>query len=125
MQKRKSIWLSALILAGIMMFIASCTSELIKPEATAKPGSNLSYSADVQPIFTSKCVGCHGTGATSPDLTAANSFNSLNSLGLISTGNPSQSTLYVQMSSGTMATNCTPSDAATVLAWIEQGAKNN
>jgi len=124
MQKRKLIKFLVLMIT-VMFLVASCTSELIKPEPVTKPGNNVSYSADVQPIFTSNCLGCHGLGGTSPDLTAANSFNSLNSLGLINTSNPSNSTLYVEMSSGPMSSYCTPSNAATVLAWIEQGAKNN
>jgi len=124
MQKRKFITSFVLLIAGMLLFF-SCTSELIKPEPTTKPGTNISFSADIQPIFTNKCVGCHGVGATPPDLTSANSFNSINNLGLINTADASKSTLYVQMSSGTMSAYCTTSDAAMVLAWIQQGAKNN
>jgi len=112
-----------MMITGMLLF-ASCTSDLIKPEPVTPPSSDLSYSADVQPIFTSKCVGCHG-GAIAPDLTAANSYNSLTTMGLINTANPPKSEIYIEMSTGSMSSYCTSSDAATVLAWIEQGAKNN
>ena len=117
-----------MMLAGMMFFI-SCTSDLIKPDLpTVKPGDTVSFSRNVQPIFTSNCLGsgCHGIGALPPDLSAANSYNSLNSLGDINTANPPKSKLYVYMApGGNMSGHCTTDDAATVLTWIEQGAKNN
>ena len=125
MQKRKLFNYFISLIAG-MMFFASCTSDLIKPESSSnKPGDSISYSADVQPIFTKNCVGCHGVGATPPDLTAANSYTNLTSLGLINAANPSKSTIYVEISTGSMAAYCTPTDASTIHTWIEQGAKNN
>jgi hypothetical protein len=123
MQKRK-IFNAFIMLTAGMLFFVSCTSDLIKPEPITPPSSNLSYSGNVQPIFTSKCINCHG-GAIAPDLTAANSYNSLNSMGLINTSDPSKSEIYIEMSTGGMSSYCTASEAATVLAWIEQGAKNN
>jgi mono/diheme cytochrome c family protein len=124
MQKRKLVTSFIMMISGMMLFV-SCTSELIKPEPVSKPASNLSYSADIQPIFTSKCLGCHGIGMTAPDLSAANSYSSLTAMGLINTASPTKSTVYIEMSTGTMSAYCTPTDAANVLAWIQQGAKNN
>lgn len=125
MQRKKAITLLALMVTGVLFF-TSCVSDLITPEPEVPIPTEISYSADVQPIFTSNCANCHKPGGATPDLTAANSYNSLTSEGLINTTNPSTSKIYtVMITGGSMASYCTSNDAAMVLAWIEQGAKNN
>jgi hypothetical protein len=122
MQKRKIAYLF-LFLFGIM-FLSACEYETIQPEAA--PTGQISYSADIQPIWNSNCVGCHGQGLTPPDLRASVSYNNLVDGGYINTSTPASSSIYTVMApGGSMASHSNPAQANTVLAWIQQGAKNN
>jgi len=88
----------------------------------------VSFSTQIQPIFDAGCngSGCHSTGAIPPDLTTANSYSSLLLNDMIETVNPASSELYTSLSSGSMKSYVSsPTDAALILKWIEQGAKNN
>ena len=96
MQKRKIAYLF-LVLFGIIFF-TSCEYETIQPEAA--PTDQISYSADVQPIWDAKCVGCHGQGLTPPDLRASVSYNSLIDGGYVNTATPSSSLIYTVMAPG-------------------------
>jgi hypothetical protein len=108
----------------------SCAYDQVVPEdpVITEP---VSFQSDIIPIFNQACNmgGCHN-GTIPPDLRAANAFNALNSGGYINTSNPSGSELYLWMrgEGGRLSmppggTNATYN--AKVLAWIEQGAKNN
>lgn len=96
-----------------------------------KPVENVSFSADIIPIFNSGCnvVGCHNTGGTPPDLTETNAYNSLKNGGYLNLLVPPDSELYQWMAgnrtlpmplSGPNANN-----NAIILKWIEEGAPNN
>lgn len=91
----------------------------------------VSYSADIQPIWNTSCTGgpCHDVGSMDPDLTAANSYNALMTGGYVDTVNAASSILYVRMtdSNDPMPPGgvLTATETNKVLAWIEQGAKNN
>lgn len=93
----------------------------------------VSFSSDIIPILSKTCSisGCHNTGGQTPDLTSAKAFSSLTIGGFITTATPDQSVLYLyligkktpEMPLGS-ANN--PSNInQLVLAWIQQGAKNN
>jgi len=123
--KKKTIRNIILPVLGILLFHA-CTSDFIVSDlAPVPPGKVFTLSGDVQPIFTSKCIGCHTAGVTNPDLTVGHSYNNLMTMNLVDTLNPAQSVIYVKITTGDMAGFCTPSDAQTILEWIKQGAKNN
>jgi hypothetical protein len=131
MLKRK--WKNLIsVLAGIII-LSSCTYDVIVPEKTppAPPGppgppAQVSYSTEIQPIFDNNCTGCHGAGQVPPNLTSGKSYASLFALDLVDTVTPDQSKLYIKITgSGSMAKYCPPADAALILKWIEQGAKNN
>ncbi len=91
----------------------------------------VTFSGDLVPIFNKSCSisGCHTTGGKSPDLTAANAYNSLKVGNYCNTGNPESSLLYLWLT-GKKSTQMPPAGLnkdynALVLAWIKQGAKNN
>ena len=125
----------------VMFILASCTRDYIVPEPpplpenpndTIKPPdtipeNQISYSGIIQPIFTAKCVKCHGVGQALPVLTAGKSYQSLWSIsGMLDTITPGNSTLYKEMKpGGGMSNYCNKSNADSVYKWIRQGAKNN
>jgi len=89
----------------------------------------ISFSSDILPIFTTgnNCTSCHSTGKTSPDLTATKAYSALITK-YINTTSPEQSKIYSVPNpnvSGGHQKKYTAVQAALVLGWIQQGAKNN
>lgn len=76
-------------------------------------------------ILAPKCVTCH-SGSTNPNLSAWASF--ARDTRYVLPGNPGQSDIYVQTSSGSMPKNSTAltqTELTLLYNWIEQGALNN
>jgi len=118
--------LSLIVLAIIM---SSCTYNWIVEEDEIDPtdpeAPEVSFSAEITPIFASKCIGCHDTGGQSPDLTSANAYSSLTgSSRYVNTSEPATSLIYTKPTGSHFATY-SGSEASLVLTWITQGAKNN
>jgi len=108
-----------------MIVLFSCEYEKITIDAP-DPTIPVSYSGDIMPIWDKGCVGCHPTGGPPPDLTPANSYNSLFSGGFVDTLVPDQSIIYTCMiSGGSMSAYANAQEAGLVLTWITQGAKND
>ena len=124
MHKRKFFNMIILIVGMVVLF--SCEYEKIQYEAPPDPTIPISYSAEIQPIWDAKCVGCHSPGKTSPNLEAPSSYDNLFAGGLIDTLSPDVSIIYTCMKpGGSMAPFTNVQDANLVLVWIQQGAKNN
>lgn len=125
MRTLKSL-LSLIVLAIIM---SSCTYNWIVEEQVIDPGDpdapEVSFSAEITPIFASKCTGCHNTGGQNPDLTPANAYNSLNSSRYVNTSAPETSLIYTKPSPSGSHIKYSEAEAALVLTWITQGAQNN
>jgi hypothetical protein len=120
----KKIILMMIALAGLA-FLQSCQYEWVDPIDSVVP-DNVSFSADIIPIFNSSCVGCHKTGGTAPDLSAANAYNSLINGGFVNTATPESSEIYIETApGGGMNTYAKPGDSDVILKWIQQGALNN
>ena len=118
------------LLIGIssLLIITSCEYEIIEPlKIVIPPGDSVSFSLKIIPIFTDKCVTCHGTGHFAVDLTEANAYTDLFAKNMIDTADAASSVLYVKLIEvgGTHEGRSTPSEQALILAWIEDGAKNN
>ena len=129
----KTAWLFFII---ALCLGVSCTYERAE-EAVPKCNlpDSVSFSRDLQPLFTSQCAtaGCHS--GTHPegnlDLEASNAYSELTDSrsGYVDTLNPEFSLLYAQMNS--VSSPMPPSgrlDKCTlelVLKWIRQKAKNN
>lgn len=114
-----------LFLAGfLLLVVAGCTKyEIPAPELPEGIPADVSYSADVQPIFDAKCVSCHG-GATSPDLTRDWSYDELIDGDYVNTDDPLESPLY-QIFLGTHDGRATEEEVLTILGWIVEGAEDN
>jgi hypothetical protein len=126
--KKRTI-LFVLILYTI--FLNGCIYDFVAPEKDLNPVDTsvvISFAAEIQPAFTASCVLCHKTGGTAPDLTAGNAYASINSSKYINASSPAQSLIYRRSStSGGFSGHptLTSAQAALLLGWIQQGAKNN
>lgn len=119
------------ILTGLwILLIVSCKyDDILPPEPD--PGITISFEADVVPIFNASCNGssCHNGSGPSPDLRASVAYDNLWGAELLDTIEPANSELYLWMTGAKGLTmppqGAQPADAATILQWIDQGAKNN
>jgi hypothetical protein len=119
----------------IALLFGGCKYDFIVEEEipVIDPGDpnaeQISFSTAILPIFTTgnNCTSCHSTGKTAPDLTAANAYSAIVSK-YINTTTPEQSTIYTVPKpdvSGHSQKKYTANQAALILIWIQQGAKNN
>ena len=124
--KKRTIFLSLILFS---LFITGCKYDFIIPVEVTPVTGSVSFSTQVAPIFSTanKCIACHKTGGQSPDLTSTNAFASIVP-NLVNTGTP-EASLINSFPAPTTATHTwkkySASEAAIVLAWIQQGAKNN
>jgi len=116
--------LSIALISLAILIIGGCQYLHIVPEPIP---TDVSFSADIIPIFTANCIGCHTSGGQAPDLTSANAYNSIISMNLVDTSNPTASILYVKVNTGAMPPGgkLPQSQIDLILKWIQQGAKNN
>lgn len=124
--KREIIKIGRIISAGLILtllvLLSSC--EKIKiTSATVDPNATWSLSADIQPIFTSNCISCHG-GTRLPDLRSGKSFTSLTNGGFVTTP-ATGSILYSTMTGSEHSGRSTDTQKLEVLYWIQQGALKN
>ena len=91
----------------------------------------VSYANDMQPFFDAKCIACHKTNATAPDLSIGVSYGVLISdsdkdgVAYVNTSTPESSSIYTWITTGTMSNYATAAEADMVLRWIQQGAQDN
>ncbi len=116
------------------MFAASCqykfTVEPVIPPPT--PGDTVSFSTDLIPLWngTNNCVACHKDGGQVPHLTPDVAYNSIMSTpSVVNLTDPETSLLYLNPLPSYTANHTwkkyKAGEAALVLLWIKQGAKNN
>ena len=110
-----------IILVAAAGFI-SCEKYTYLPSAVDST-TTWHFQTDIQPIFTSNCVSCHG-GTRSPDLRDGKSYSALTKGGYVNSP-ASSSRLYSQMISSSHLSRSTDTEKLKVLYWITQGALNN
>jgi uncharacterized membrane protein len=117
----------SIVIMGLIF--GGCAYNFIVEEQVIDPSDpdapEVSFSAQIAPIFSSKCTACHYTGNQMPDLTPDNAYNSLNSSRYINTSAPESSLIYTKPSPTGTHMQYTEAEAALVLTWITQGAQNN
>jgi len=116
-----------LIFILFSLFIAGCKYDFIMPVEVPPITGTVSFSTQVAPIFSAgtKCTSCHNTGGESPILSAASAYASIVP-GLINSAAPETSKIYsIPGSSSHAWKGYTAGEAAIILAWIKDGAKNN
>jgi hypothetical protein len=115
--------LTVLILIAAVEGFSSCEKNSYPPPAV-DPNQTWHFQADIQPIFNSNCVTCHGVTQL-PDLRSSKSYTALSTGGYI-TPPGATSRLYIQMTTNSAhIPRSTPADKLEVLYWINQGALNN
>lgn len=114
--------LVALVMIAAVVGFSSCEKYSYTPPAV-DPNTTLHFQTDIQPIFNSNCVSCHG-GTQSPNLSSGKSFAVLKNGGFVKL--PAEtSRLYLKMNSSSHISKSTETDRLKVLYWITQGALNN
>lgn len=126
----KQLILACMMVGFLITLVISCKyDDVLPPEPD--PGIEISFANDIIPIFNASCnfSGCHNGGGPSPDLRETVAHESLFSGFYIDTIQPDNSELYLWMTGARglpmPVEGVNPGYAATVLSWIEQGAKKN
>jgi hypothetical protein len=114
--------LIAFVLLAAIAGISSCEKYSFTPPAV-NPDVVLLYQTDIQPIFSSNCLTCHGS-KLAPDLRDGFSFQALTKGGyVIAPGETSK--IYLKMTGADHSPRSSGVDKLKVLYWINQGALNN
>jgi hypothetical protein len=114
--------LVVLVLIAVVGGVTSCEKVAYFPRPV-DPNATWHFETDIQPIFTSNCITCHG-GAQAPDLRDGKSYAALTKLRII-TSPGETSGLYTQLNSSSHSSRTTSSEKLKILYWINQGALNN
>jgi hypothetical protein len=120
-----------LMMLTVSLMATSCYYDEMPVEAVTPIPETVSYAKDVQPLWDQSCTSCHKTGATAPDLTAANSYLALTKNNkYVIPGNAAGSSLHKSlMGEGAAlmppAGKWSDSKIALVDKWINDGALNN
>jgi hypothetical protein len=120
-----------LIIILVTLLFAGCKYDFILPEEVPviNPDVPVSFATQIAPIFSNgdKCTSCHKTGGQTPDLSSANAYSQTVPAFVVLTS-PETSMIY-SFPAPTSTTHTwkkyTSSEAALILEWIKQGAKNN
>ena len=111
------------------LIFGGCAYNFIVEEEVVDPtdpdAPEVSFSGEIVPVFSSKCVSCHTTGNQMPDLSPENAYSSLNTSRYINTSDPASSLIYTKPSPTGNHVKYSEAEAALVLTWITQGAQNN
>jgi hypothetical protein len=115
------------LLFSVSLVLSSCYKDVILPAVvTTKPPQYVSFSTDLQPIFTTNCAlsGCHVKGSQTPYLSADVSYQQLLG-GFVNTIKPDQSELYIQINGNMQVHIPNADDRQKIYDWIRNGAPNN
>ncbi|PKQ61588.1 hypothetical protein BZG02_15480 [Labilibaculum filiforme] len=122
MQKNNLV--SLLLVFLTTLCFVSCEYDTIEvDQIVIPPDQEISFSADIVPIFTSNCINCHD-GGINPDLRASNAYNALTN-GYIDTDNPENSEIYKVLLEGSHSTRASATEKQLLLEWITRGANDN
>lgn len=87
---------------------------------TKESSENVTYSADIQPLFEKKCTTCHSSEGTFPSL-PLNSYETVKEY--VKPKDAENSDLYKSVNGGSMSSKVNKDDVRTIKNWIDQGAK--
>jgi hypothetical protein len=124
-----------IIVFAVTSLFNGCSYNFIVPEEVPvidpddPDAPQISFANEIIPIFVNNnnCTSCHN-GSQVPDLRAENAYASINNSRYINTTTPEESKIYKYCSPETtthMRKKYNSAQAALILGWIQQGAKNN
>jgi hypothetical protein len=121
-----------LLYGGLLLFmgigIVSCYQDVILPPASSTaPPQFVSYSGDLQPLWTSNCAlpTCHVPGGQNPYLTEGISYDALIGGGYVNTVVPEDSKLIIAINGIMLSHIPNAADRQKVTDWVKNGAPNN
>jgi hypothetical protein len=122
--------LLTLLSVGIVVALAGCYKDIIKPELASDPDGppqQVSYKNELAPLFNTSCAlaGCHVSGAHKPYLAADISYQQVVNGGFVNIDFPKESILYKMVNSEMAQYIPSASDKQKVYDWIRNGAPNN
>jgi hypothetical protein len=123
----KRLFIFGALLLFVTVGLTSCYKDVILPKvATTKPPQFVSFSNDLQPVFTTNCAlsGCHVKGGQTPYLTPDISYQQLLG-GYVNTIKPEQSELYIMINGNMQVHIPDAGDRQRIYDWIRNGAPNN
>lgn len=118
MKKRNIVY----ILILFALLISGCKYDFVLPEAAPPVGEPVSFSTQILPILSSKCILCHDK--QTPVMTSGVAYSQLVPK-YVNTANPASSKLYTIPTSGTHGGKVSAAQGALILQWITEGAKEN
>jgi hypothetical protein len=122
LKRFRQIFVALVLIAAVEGF-SSCEKYSYSTPAV-DPNQTWHFKTDIQPIFSSNCVVCHG-GIQFPNLSDGKSYNSLTKGGFVTLPGET-SRLYHQMTTNSEhIPRSTDTEKLKVLYWINQGALNN
>ncbi len=110
---------------------AAPTDEPASTTPESPSSANVSFAADIAPIFEAKCIRCHGVETTREGLDMRTYDNLLKGSrnGSVVTPGSADESLFVQLIvEGEMpsrGTKVTPEELQLIIDWVNQGALNN
>lgn len=116
--KKSNIFL--IFIVSLLIF-SGCKYDFILPEEVPAV-KDVKFSTQIVPIFTQKCILCHNQQA--PILTSESAYSQIVPA-YVNTAVPSSSEIYTVPTSGTHGATISPAQAALILQWINEGAKDN
>ena len=117
-----------------MITLSGCykTTTLVVTPTIKQDTTTISFSSDIQPIFTASCAfsGCHVAGGKAPNLSIGVAYQSLQDGGYVVANDPDNSQLMLWLTGKKtpgmpLGNSPNPEINAKVSNWIFQGAKNN
>ena len=132
LRKIISIIIVLAIIGTLVLTGCSKTTTLVLTPPVSQDTTTISFSADIQPIFTASCAlsGCHVAGGKVPNLSTGVAYQSLQNGGYVVANDPDNSQLMLWLTGKKtpgmpLGNSPDPVINAKVSAWISQGAKNN
>lgn len=115
-----------IFLTGVMLVVLSGCSDYIIPAPECPQGeTDVSFSADVQPIFDRNCTLCH-PGSHPLDLSKGWAFEELSDGGYLDTDSPCSSILYdALVNKSVHSGKFSDEELLVILGWIQEGALDN
>ncbi len=116
------------ILAFLFMIgLVACEYNYIPEEVIdlpdPDPNNPISFETQIEPIFKSKCIGCHST--RTPILTTGVAYDNLIDGNFINTTTPEDSEIYDKAKDDHSNNKFDGAELTLLLTWIIEGAEDN